>query len=319
MPLLPTLRTQIAKQMEEARDGSRLVSSMQGILQMLKSHNLAWDQVIVPAQVGVHSSNRDGLGLSSSEVRSLIDDVLAVGFSKSEVKGIALELVPGDQTCKMFNKALAESSAGSLAMLDPSAIRFASVAGSHLNAGLNCWLQGVVHNGQRLSLAHLSEVDHEYWSACTNGTSWTVVSYEIEQAFPDFPVLLQSSCNVGNHLSRTESEVQLLRKIFVAVTAHGHGGHVSWKNVSKQVLGSKPTLGSTCPMLFPFVVKFSGGVSGHLLADTETFVSSFGFARRAVGGEVYEALSSDFKGTEQYARYRHCNLFYSLAFSCFKN
>lgn len=128
------LTAQISEKIEEATDGSKLVSAMDAIL--LQPENLAWTQQILPGHVGVHPSNRDGLGLSSSpasssattlqltpepsssiirrpswnlrslssEVHSLIDDILGVGFSHNEVRGIALELLPGDQSCGVFNK-----------------------------------------------------------------------------------------------------------------------------------------------------------------------------------------------------------------------
>lgn len=287
----------------------KLVSSVQKILQVLNDKHLAWKQIILPHHVGAHPSNRDGLGLASSEVHSLLDDIMAVGFSPSEVRGICFEVESNDATIRDFNQRLAEASQGSLPQLEPGAIRFASVAGSHLNCTLNCWIQGIDHAGEPLSLAKLAESDPEYYRACKDGLCWTVISSAVSRHFPDLPLLIQSSQNVSSHLSRSESELQLLRKIWHAVvSAHNVGlTNVVWQDISKQVLRSKPTLGASAPMLFTFVMKFSGGVHGVWLEDTLSFAKAFGHAQRTVGAEIYEVLSADLRGSEQRAIYRHCN------------
>lgn len=73
----------------------------------------------------------------------------------------------------------------------------------------------------------------------------------------------------------------------------------------------------TCPMMFGFVLKFSGGVSGHLMDETESFIRAHGHARRSLGPDVFAALSQDLKGTEQYAIYRHCALIVNELLSYF--
>ena len=112
----------------------------------------------------------------------------------------------------------------------------------------------------------------------------------------------------GLHLSRTESELQLLRKIWHCTVAKQEGGKVSlcWGDIASMVLRTKPTLGQSGPFLFNFIVKFSGGVKGAFLEDTLNYIKAHGYAQRTVGAEVYELLAQDIKGTEQHAIYRHC-------------
>jgi hypothetical protein len=95
--------------------------------------------------VGVHPHNRDGVGVSVSEVHSLIDDILAVGFSKEEAgKCVCIKVGAADAHIRDFNDRLSAMSNGKLGNLQPQATRHASVAVSHLNAGINCWLHGIM-------------------------------------------------------------------------------------------------------------------------------------------------------------------------------
>ena len=322
MAISAEVKVEIAKLINDAKSGNKLVSSVAGIIDLLEKHQLAWRQRIHASQVGVHPHNSDGVGVSVSETHSLIDDILAVGFSKEEAgKSVCIEVGPTDGHIKDFNQRLTATSNGKLGSLQMT-MRYASVAGSHLNAGINCWLQGLPHDGKVgtsngcLSQAMLKEQDLLYWDACEHGLQWLVISSQVPPEFPELPHLLQSSMNVASHLSRAESELQLLRKIWAAVIAQmGQGkSTITWNDVKTSVLRSKPTLAMTCPMMFGFVLKFSGGVSGHLMEETESFIRAHGHARRSLGPDVYAALSQDLKGTEQYAKYRHCALI--LILSC---
>jgi len=298
----------VQQKLAEARDGTKLVSTVDAVLKILQAHSLAWRQTILPPHVGVHQMNRDGLGLNSSEVHALIDDVLSVGFARDEVRGVCFEVQHSNEATRKFNEKMVAESGGNLAPLDAASIRYASVAGSHLNAGLNCWLQSIKHQGQPLSLARLQEIDAEYYKACMEGTSWLVVSSQVESKWPELPGMIQAANNTASHLSRTESELQLLRKIWHCTVAKQEGSKVSlcWGDIASMVLRTKPTLGQSGPFLFNFIVKFSGGVKGAFLEDTLNYIKAHGYAQRTVGAEVYELLAQDIKGTEQHAIYRHC-------------
>ena len=311
------VRAEIMALMEKAKHGEKLVSMIDKILTLLEKSGLAWSQKLLPHQVGCHPRNRDGLGISTSEVHGLITDIVQVGFSPEEVRCICTETDPSETGVVDFNRRLQKESAGKLASLNTELIRYASVAGSHLNAGLNCWIHGVMHGntactGQdgKLSMAKLAEMDKAYHAACTEGLPWLIFARDVGKEFPDFPNLLQSSMNVSSHLSRPESELQLLRKIHLACVQLKASGKetLTWKDVSPQVLSSKPTLALQCPQLFQFVVKFSGGLAGHLLESSEAFCRAPGHSRRTVGGEIYEILSQDVKGDKhQHGVYRHCS------------
>ena len=163
MAISQKVKVEIAKLINDAKSGNKLVSSVAAIIDLLEKHQLAWRQRIHASQVGVHPHNRDGVGVSVSETHSLFDDILAVGFSKEEAgKSVCIEVGPTDGHIRDFNQRLTAMSNGKLGSLQ-MAMRYASVAGSHLNAGINCWLQGLPHDGKVatsngcLSLAMLKE------------------------------------------------------------------------------------------------------------------------------------------------------------------
>ena len=116
----------VQQKLAEARDGTKLVSTVDAVLKILQAHSLAWRQTILPPHVGVHQMNRDGLGL--------IDDVLSVGFARDEVRGVCFEVQHSNEATRKFNEKMVAESGGNLAPLDAASIRYASVAGSHLNA-----------------------------------------------------------------------------------------------------------------------------------------------------------------------------------------
>ena len=124
----------VQQKLAEARDGTKLVSTVDAVLKILQAHSLAWRQTILPPHVGVHQMNRDGLGLNSSEVHALIDDVLSVGFARDEVRGVCFEVQHSNEATRKFNEKMVAESGGNLAPLDAASIRYASEAGSQLNA-----------------------------------------------------------------------------------------------------------------------------------------------------------------------------------------
>lgn len=206
MALPAAVKNELSQLMHDARTGSKLVASVDAVMKVLRQHNLCWKQRIAASQVGCHPLNRDGMGLNPSEVHSLISDILAVGFSMEEVKGICIEVPAEDTVIRQFNEALADKSSGKLARVEGVQIRYASVAGSHLNAGLNCFRMSVRHDADkavcsdgRLSMAKLKEVDRLYFEAAESGLEWTVISAAVAKEWPELPALVQSSANVATH------------------------------------------------------------------------------------------------------------------------
>ena len=112
--------------------------------------------------------------------------------------------------------------------------------------------------------------------------------------------LVQAAQNAT--LQKSESEIQLLRRIFSLAKSHASP---DFQSIRKVALSSKPPCAECFPALYSFALRFCGGTEGNLLRETEIFVRSSGHTR-ALGLAFWEVLSQDFKrGQEQIPYFRH--------------
>lgn len=94
---------------------SGLVKQLDSCLAILKKHSLVYQAQIHSSHIGVHESNRDGMGVSVDHIFDLAESVFTVGFSDKVGRRICIELPMGDTSAdatRDFNKALVESSNG---------------------------------------------------------------------------------------------------------------------------------------------------------------------------------------------------------------
>ena len=86
--LSPALAAKVDSLIQQVEQGKGLVKSGKQIVELLRAEGLVQKLTLPPKCVGVHPDNRDGLGLSSVEVHSLLSDVLEFGFVPSMVNAI---------------------------------------------------------------------------------------------------------------------------------------------------------------------------------------------------------------------------------------
>ena len=298
------LKRKIEVLIGQAVDGGKLVSSVHNVLDLLRENHLMWTQTLNPDRIGVHWENRDGVGLSCQQVHLLLDDVAAVGFSHEATGGICFEF-PTDEGLRLMALKFNEGLHGSNMLPPmPAGMKYLSVAGSHLNMAMRCLIHNASHHDPKsklvsngkLSLGQLEVVDPRFAEACRTGISWRVIDARVQQEFPSFPKLLQSAMNTT--IAKNESELQLLRKITDVVHIRGQD-QMTWGSIKDDILRSKPILAGTAPFLFTFAMR-CGGKGGRLLKVQ-------GHSTRALGHEIYDALSTETKGSQNIL-FRHCML-----------
>ncbi|CAJ1394992.1 unnamed protein product [Effrenium voratum] len=104
----------------------RVVCSCAGALQ---SSNLE--------HLGVHPSNRDGLGVNAGDVRDLLDSIATVGILPERVNRVAVE-IKGDRV-RQFNSTLVAFAGSALDQLEPALLKAAALRGAQTNFVLrNC-------------------------------------------------------------------------------------------------------------------------------------------------------------------------------------
>ncbi|CAE7242174.1 unnamed protein product [Symbiodinium sp. CCMP2592] len=320
MALTTELATKVEKLLVAASGGS-LVRSMEQVYGLLAEHGLLYQQKVVSSFIGVHPSNRDGCGVSAKHVHELLADLVHLGWSPAEFRGLCVEVSEKERS-RVFawNQELAHNSEGQVPpWTSELQLKFATLAGSHTNQVLRCFLAKtpsqcaqVAENG-RLSLSSLQTADPDFHRACVEGATWRIVSHQVPERFPNFCQLAQAAANATGHVARQESELQLCRKIHQEVALQMSRGktNVNYVDIKDAVLRTKPRSASTVPALFVFTLRYSGGQTAHLLQETEKFVRAHGFQSRMLGSDIFEALNTEMKSRDPGALIRHMMLHFA--------
>ena len=302
------LKPHIANEIKAVLDHGPIVQGRERFLDLLLKENLAYRQRIRPHLLGVHPGNRHSVGLHVNEVHSLLSEICDVGFAEAEVRAICVEVSSSDTATFDFNRKLQHQSQGKL-NLSPDAMRYATIAASHLNAALQCIQGCVYHDDERLTvdgkISHekLGSLDSQYVQASVNGVEWLVISRSLLDEFPQVASMVSASMNVGSHLARQESELELLSKISDVMIAKDKEV-LTWAEISTEILKSKPTLASSAPILFKFACK----AGGRWLKATLHWCRVHGCSKRTLGVDTYEALCVEVKGANQFSFFRRCSL-----------
>ena len=294
MGLPSDLRDKI-KELIDQTAGGQIVALSQKLMNLLTDAGYVRHQVLLPDQVTVHPSNRDGVGLLVTDVHDLVEDIVETGWSDSKVYGIAVDTGIRHHATNEFNRRLAASSMGLLPEPDETKARYASLAGSHTVAGMRCVLHGTNHNhkGSKLTVDGcfninlVEKADMGYANACRNGFTWAVISNDVITEFPAVADLLQAGQNTN--VFKKESEFQILKRM---ITWIGQKAQVSWTEVKKSILKTKPDCSEACPYMFQFLTKF---MNRDDLNKTDKRVMQTLAASKALGTDFWQAVSKDGK------------------------
>lgn len=142
---------EIQRLLQEPDD--RIVSTIDDILKKLESQGLAYRLSIPPRMIGVHPCNRDGYGVSATEVHALGSEIVRMGWSWSACAGaVCIEDDP-NSTIEKYTMTLVRASEG-LGDVTPGQVKFGSLACGHTN---------------RFLCAALDEVASEHSNLCIDG------------------------------------------------------------------------------------------------------------------------------------------------------
>jgi hypothetical protein len=286
------------------------VKATRSILQLLKDASISVQMRVVPTLVGVHKNNRDGLGVSGVDTMRLLSNIYDLGFSESEVHAIAVE---ADDQDRQFNERLMTSCS-----LPPynniASIKYVSLSASHTNQALRCAISGAKHEDARLcidgklSVDKIEQKDPQLAEACRNGLLWTILPSSLCHKHPSLPQLLQGAMNSTSHISRSETELQVLRKLHNFMMEErrrvGPAGKIDFGEVKRKTLLSKPQCASSLAHMFQFILKTAGGETAEYLIESEAFLKTK--ECKPVHADVYDAMAKDVPGTiESFLCVRH--------------
>jgi hypothetical protein len=303
-----------------------LVSSVKSLLKTLQENGVIYTLQIHSKLIGCHPCNRDGYGINAMDVHELGSDIFAIGFDLDEVRAVCCEVSSTDDECRLWNQTLISHADGLLPPME--FLKFATLWGGHTNQVLRCVDAGVPHAdesmtvGGRLNLEKIREKDPVFAAAVQDGIKWMVIPASVLTEFPSMASLVQAAGNASGQVAKGEHEFQVLRKIHNAwwgeharlASSANPNPRVSFADVKEKVLRSKPPCAASVPSMYSFVLTCGGGKSACFLRETELFVKANAPSNRTTAPDLYDALSVDFKGSEQCIRFRHAVL--KLAYTC---
>ena len=99
----------------EAEQGDGLVSNMTAVYEILVRSGLMQDGVTINSKfVGVHTQNRDGLGLTPEHCWDLLVSIASLGYSRAQESRIVVELGSSGDHVRQSNQELVDRSKGML-------------------------------------------------------------------------------------------------------------------------------------------------------------------------------------------------------------
>ena len=273
-----------------------LVGMVDVILEKLIAIGMAVWLYLKPRQVGIHPSNRYGLGIKAYEVHRLGAKIVRNKFSFAATAGsVCIEDKNG--TIAQYTQEFQRSS-NLFGKSPPESIIAGSVSSGHTNQFLVACLERVETKEKtlsdidgRISTGQIQSKDKQLEKALDTGLRWLMVKKEAEERWPKLPGLIQSAKQATGQVQSEETHFELLLHIQTIASEQGRDGSViDWARVKTEASKSESKYVDDIDACADFVAKYGGGSQGQFIKDLVQFVSRCAPAGRLVGGYVFETL-----------------------------
>lgn len=209
--------SEIVARLDHPQQHGGVVAAAQWIIARLKDQGLAQEQVLRPAEMGVHPANRSSYGINEEAVHTLGENIMAIGWSQEKIQQpLCVEEDPVSPYIEPYNVAVCSSSE-KLAAVSPNSVRAGSLTNGHTVLLLRCVLASVrcdkpsLAIDGKMSLAHIAASSPTMSKAATDGWSWTMIRHPVRALYGDrLFEFLSDAHNVS--VQRLETEVQVLLK-----------------------------------------------------------------------------------------------------------
>ena len=190
--------------------GAPLVSSINRVFTILRSHKLMLEQQIEPSFIGIHGMNRDGHGIAWKDAERLLQAILDVGFDAgSVIQPTCSERMPGDNESHVFNERISQESRGRVPSISDQHLKYLSLSCSHLNttlrmiaAGAKCSEELSCSENGSISMHKVEKKDPTYASYARSGLRWNVISHHVMSKWPELAQLVQAALNTGSAVAK---------------------------------------------------------------------------------------------------------------------
>ena len=275
---------------------AQLVFTTDEMISILLEKGLARKRSVPPKRVGIHKSNREGLGVVDESVHGIGMDIHTDGFVwKAVAEACAFEDDDAG-TNAAFTCAICNDDK-SLATYVEEEIEIVSVACTHTNQFLAAAIDGVetIHdaiatNG-KISSAKLAAANPNIAKALKDGLEWTIISKKVPLEYPEFPSLVQRAKNKVGMTQRRPDMWQALTFMarMMSRLAKSNDNFIDWGAIIHQTILSSPPVPASIPAYADFLKLYG----------TDTYVDELSqFARKYckvgtyVPGALFQAIAN---------------------------
>ena len=272
------------------------------LLDMLACAELSEKKVIKVGCVGVHPQNREGTGLTVSDVHNLLQVFTSQGFLPEMVDALAAQIPPTEEgeAWRCWNEKLARDSDGLLAPVVGSDLEYVTARGSHTTAAVRCYArpEPVVRGMHKemcdedgmISQSKVFELKPSARLAL-EGITYTVVRHEIITAVPRLMAVLSRTGNAGHGTHRVQTCAQSLKRAHDLVCDHASSAE---DEIVKMMSSGMPAgYEEHARSCIAFAMRWGGGRDGALIAELTTFEKTISNKRLVATKELMQLARMD--------------------------
>ena len=228
-------------------DGLGIVSIVDAIIGLLMVSGLAYSMFLPPRSVGVHTSNRYGVGVIASKIHKLGVSIVRMGWSYA---ACSLAVCMEDDDSKSFATFTVRMQSGSqlFGKCQDNEIRYGSLSNSHTNQFLVCVTDGAPCSDESISVDGYMNKDKilakcpSIATALEQGLKWTVLDKKVGMLYPSFPNLVQRARQAVAQQQNVKSKFEVMGQIQMLSTGTmTDDGTPAWDKILRVVLQSEPT------------------------------------------------------------------------------
>lgn len=287
-------------------DDAHIVGLRDEAYNVLPEKNLSLTQTVLSSEVGVHPWNRYESGLDPQEIVTKTSKIAIAGFSFKEcANAVCTERQPGNvgEDYEVSNVKLADQSDGQLAPVAPLSLKLFSLTCGHTTQCLRAVAHGVPSTDPMISIngimsrAKLAERDANFALAIDKGLDWSVIRWQVEQAFPALITLIIEADNVSSAIAKTDSVWQFMWKIHKCAWHQAKTvgeDKIDWLFVEKLVCRADFKNANDVEALTKFVREWSGGLDDpFILRDVDEYLKTLKVARKVPGFMIGKLATMD--------------------------
>jgi hypothetical protein len=290
------------------------------IFKILDEAGLSWFEDVHPDIILTHPKNRGTLMVHRMDVHVKGQKIVGAGADMSKLTQACAIQFSTDSAAKTAqldaNRRLIEASENMLAPLTGQE-RLLSLGNGHTvawcracNAGCETPFGELTSDGIHLSMEHMlagkvNPKEDAFWKMCKVGWKWRILPAELEELFPDLPVLIAQSLNSEHNVQKASSEFEVAITIAQVLSMNVS---MSLETAMQQATADQPACKHYVRAIGHWVKEYAGGQLFPLLEFLKSYRTKY--AGDVICGEAFiNAIAyTEFKMVTSTAPFTRCAL-----------